>query len=212
MVGVKFFLDTNALIYLSGLEDLDLCDFKSRRDASNSELSTIHVSIDEITKHIKFHEPIKKKHEKKVQSYQQKIDEALKTLKSKGITVRIEATKIPVTGIARAGYVRTASKEIGKLYDELRKEIDKCMKSKGNLRWLSKTEKERVLNIARDAVIAVSSIGHDFFITCDRCLSESWKKVIGKYSMLKQRYKLPRVICARPTPKTVAKQMLKVLP
>ena len=203
MAYVKFFLDTNVLLALSGLNGSDLQVFKDRIEASDSELNTTHIQVDEITKHIKFHEPVKKKHEKKVQSYQQKIDEALKTLRSKGINVRIEATKIPVQGIARAGHVKTASKEVRKFYNELRKEIDGCEKAKGKIKPL--------LNVACDATIAVSSLNHDFFVTSDKCLSESWLKVIGKYEILRQQFKIPKIIYTKRYPKEVAKRILEDL-
>jgi|GEM_PF-6141413 len=57
----KFFLDTSALICLSGLQGSDLQDFRSRIEESNSELSTTHIQVDEKTKHVKFHESVVKK-------------------------------------------------------------------------------------------------------------------------------------------------------
>ncbi len=199
MVGVKFFLDTNALILVDGLEGSDLQDFKGRIEGSSSELSVTHIQVDE-------------KHPKELKNYQLKIKKVLERLTNKGIAVQVKTTKMGVWGVKRWGYFRWSDEETGKLYDELCKEIDECMKWKANLKWLSKTKEEKILNIARDATIAISSLGHDFFITCDKCLSESWKNVISKHSMLTQRYKLPRVIYTRPSPKTVAKQMLKLLP
>jgi len=203
MANVKFFLDTNALLYLSGLKGSDLQDFKTKIEASNSELSTTHVQVDESTKHIKFDKKIDKEYEKKVRSYQRKIDKALGSLKNKEISVRLEDTKIAVFGVSRFGFARFGNEEIGKLYDELRKEIDECQKAKGKPKPL--------LNIASDATIAVSSLGHDFFITTDKCLFESWLKVIDKYRMLGQQFKVPKIIYARRSPKEVAKQMLGLL-
>jgi hypothetical protein len=203
MASVKFFLDTNALLFLSGLRGSDLQDFKNQMEASSSELSTTHVQVDEITKHVKFREPVEEKHEKKVRTYEQKITEALKSLENKGIVVQIEPTKLTVAGVSRAGHCMTASEEIGKLYDELRKQIDECQNAKGKPKLL--------LNIACDATIAVSSLGHDFFITTDKCLFESWLKVIGRYKMLGQQFKVPKIIYARRSPKEVAKHMLDLL-
>lgn len=204
MPDLKFFLDTGALIALSGLKGSDLQALRSQIEASDSELSTTHVQVDEITKHIKFHEPVVKGYDKEVQSYQQKIKEALKTLERKGINVRLEATKITVVGVSRVGYTKLGYEEMHKFDDELRKEIDECEKAKGKTKTL--------LNIARDTTIAVSSLGHDFFITCDRCLFKSWRKVIGKHIMLRQKFKIPKIVYVQRSPKNIAKEMLALLP
>ena len=199
----EFFIDTSALICLSGLEDPDLQDFKNQMEKSNSELSTTHIQMDEKTKHVKFHEPASKKNEIEVQSYQQKIEEALKSLRKKGISVQVEPTKIAVFGVSRFGHAKFGSKEIGQLYDELRKEIDKCEKAREH--------PKTILNLASDAAIAVSALDHDFLVTCDKCLSDSWRGVIGKHGILKQQYPIPKVIYAKPFPNQVAKQMLAAL-
>lgn len=146
MAYVKFFLDTNALNYLAGLKGSDLEDFKTQIEASNSEISTTHVQVDESTKHIKFHEPVDKEYEKKVRSYQQKIKKALESLKNKGIVVHVKPTKIAVCGVSRSGYAVVANEEVEKLYDELKKEIDECDKARG--------KNKKPLNPACDAVIA----------------------------------------------------------
>jgi len=149
----SFFLDTNVLWYLAGLEDVDLHDFRNRMKASNTELSTTHVQVDESTEHIKFHEK-SEKHEKTVSNYQQKTDKALEALNNKGINVSLEDTKIVVLDVSRFDLARFGDEEIEKFYDELRKEIDECQKAKGKPKPL--------LNIACDATIAVSSLDHDF--------------------------------------------------
>lgn len=196
MAIVKFFLDTGALIALAGLKEPDLQNLKNRMKAGNLELNTTHVQTDEITAHIKFHEKVTKKHEKRVATYQQKIDRALESLKSKGIEVHFELAKMGAWGVMRWGYFKWGGKETGKLYDDLRKEIGRCEEAKGTIKPL--------LNIACDAVIAVSSLDHDFFITCDKCLFNSWHKVIVKHPKLKQRFKVPKVIYTRRNPKEVA--------
>ena len=204
MAKIRFFLDTGALIALSGLEGSDLQDFKNRMEAGNSEISVTHVQVDESTKHMKFHEKVKEKYEKKVKDYQQKINKALGSLKNKGITVHLEDTKAFVIGVSRIGYTVLGGEEIGKLYGELRKEIDECERTK-------KGTSKPLLNIASDATIAVSSLNHDFFITCDRCLFDSWGNVISKNRMLEQQFKVPKVIYAKRSPKEVARKMLELL-
>lgn len=158
------------------------------------------MQVDEMTHHIKFHESAIKKYEKEVQTYQQKIDMTLKSLRDKGINVCLEDTKMAVAGASRVGYAVFSSEEIGKLYDELRKEIDICEKAKGKTKHL--------LNIVCDAVIAVSSLDHDFFVTTDRCLSESWNKIIGKHETLGQQFKIPEIIYAERSPEDVANRIL----
>jgi len=189
MVGAKFFLDTGVLNALQSLEGSDLQNFRNRIEASNSQLSVTHVQIDE-------------KDNKEPKHYQQKIKRVLLSLKKKGIAVQLECTKIVVLDESRFDLARFGDEEIGNLYDELRSEIDQCERTKGRTKTPS--------NIARDAIIAVSSIGHDFLITCDDCLCKSWQKVIDKHKMLRKS-QVPRVIYAHPNPEEVARKMLEVL-
>jgi len=191
MKTYKFFLDTGAIIALSGLKAPNLQAFKSRTKSSNSKLSTTHVQVDE-------------KHPKELKNYYQKINRALKSLRQKGIVVHVEATREVVFDVSRFNLAKFGDKELGKLDDELRKEIDACERAKGTIK--------PPLNIARDALIAVSSLDHDFFVTCDKCLSQSWNKVIGKHIMLNQRFTIPRAVYIRPIPEDVAKQILSLLP
>lgn len=138
-----------------------------------------------------------------MQNYQKKIGIALKSLGERKIIVHLEDTKITVVGVSRIGYTEFGGEEIGKLYHVLRKQIAECEKTRGNLKT--------VLNIARDAAIAVSALDHDFLVTCDKCLSDSWRGVIGKHGILKQQFQVPEVIYAKPIPKQVAEQMLAPL-
>ena len=183
MAYIKFSLDTNALLFLAGLEGAPLQVLKNRVEASSSELSITHVQVDEA-------------HEKELEDYQQKIKKALASLTRRGINVRLEATKITVAGVSRADFTRLGDEQISTLYNELRKEIDMCQKTKG--------KPQSLLNIACDAVIAVSSLDHDFFITTDRCLFDSWLKIINKHGRLRQQHKVPKIIYARRSPKRVA--------
>jgi hypothetical protein len=191
MTDLKFFLDTGALIALSGLKGSDSQILKNRIKASDSGLSITHIQVDE-------------KLRIELQDYQLKIDKALSSLKNKGIVVSLEPTKIIVLGISRFGLASFGNEEAGRVYDELRDDIKKCERKK--------RKPKTPLNIACDAVIAVSSLGSDFFITCDRCLFDCWHKVISNHRILGQRFKIPRVIYSEPYPKEVAKQMLRLLP
>ena len=191
MVGSDFFLDTNALIYLSGLKDSDRQIFKNKLEASNSELIVTHIQIDE-------------KYRKELPEYTQKIKKALESLRRKGIRIRTEATKGFVIGVSRIGHARLTSEDAGRLYNELRNEIDQCQKDKNQLKSTS--------NIACDATIAISSLDHDFFVTTDKCLCIGWRKVISKHRTLLAQHKIPEIIYARRSPKEVARQILKHIP
>ena len=152
--------------------------------------------------------PVDEKHPKELQTFQQKTANVLGSLEEKGIAIQLEAPKVPVAGLLRAGYVVAACIEKGRLYDELREEIERCMKSEGKQKGLTKTEKERTLNIALDADNAVSSIDHDYFITCDWCLSESWRKIIEKHKKLMPQISFPEIIHSKRSPEEVAGQIL----
>lgn len=190
MASIKFFLDTGTLICLSGLTGSNLQIFKKRMKTSNSELSVTHIQVDE-------------KFTKELKPYKLKIQEALESLMNKGITVRLEATKISVSDLSRGDFSSFSDEETGKVYDELRMEIDNCEKSKGR----TKTQ----LNLDRDATIAISSLGYDVFVTCDRCLCDSWHRVINKHMSLGRNFKIPQIVYVRRTPDSVAKQILALL-
>lgn len=80
---------------------------------------------------------------------------------------------------------------MGEFDKALRQEIERCVGEK----------KKDDLNIARDALIALSSLNHDYFITADRCLFKSWKIIIesneGNKKALEKEYKIPEIIQRR---------------
>jgi hypothetical protein len=121
---------------------------------------------------------------------------AIAKFKSKGIDITIESTNELVWGVSRWDYSKFGSKELSRIDDALRLENQKCMGKKG----------KGDLNVVRDALIALSSLNHDFFITADRCLFKSWKIVIESNEennkALEQEYKIPKIIHRR-TPKGV---------
>jgi len=175
-MAVKILLDTVALIALSGLEDENLKDQIRKLDI---ELWITHIQVDE-----KYHKEV---------IFDRKIEKALDTLK-KWINVRIKPTEITVCGISRLGYSKLSDNEINELYDELKKEITECEKVKGRAK--------DPLNVACDAITAISSISCDFFITCDKCLSESWTGIIRKHKVTKL---FPPTKYVEPNPIKVAK-------
>jgi hypothetical protein len=156
---VKILLDTSALIALSGLEDENLKDQIRKLDI---ELWVTHIQVDE-------------KYRKEV-IFDRKIEKALDALR-KWINVRIKPTEIAVWDISRFVYSKFGDDEINELYDVLREEITECEKVKGKAK--------DPLSIACDAITAISSIGCDFFITCDKCLYESWTSILRKHRVTK---------------------------
>lgn len=78
---------------------------------------------------------------------------------------------------------------------------------------LRKKECIKILNIARDTLIAITSLNHDYFVTSDKCLHKSWRRVIEKdlenrKTLKAQSYKIPRIIYVRPDcPKAILKPL-----
>lgn len=187
---LTFFLDTNALMCIAGLQDSELQAFKTRLEETSSELSVTHVQVDEM-------------YERELRPYQMKIEKALSSLADKGIIVQVEPSKIPVQGIARQGYTKAGGEEVRKLYNELRIKIDACQRTKGQPKTL--------LNVASDATIAISSLEHDFFISCDRCLCDSWNEITTRQKKALKPFNVPLAYLVKRSPKKVAKCILQIL-
>jgi hypothetical protein len=140
-----------------------------------------------------------------LESYQQKISRALKSLGEKGITLRLEPTKELIVGVSRVGHAIVAGPEISRIDGCLRKEIETCMREKA----------KDTLNIARDACIAITSLNHDYFVTSDKCLYESWLKVIeenmeNKRALEAKGHRIPRIVYAPPDPQSLAEKIMNL--
>ena len=173
----KFYLDTNALILLSGLNE-DLSELSKHISENHVELSIGHVQIDE---------------EVSGDNFNQNFEKALRKLRTYEITVNLEPTVIAIFDVSRFDLCKFGSKDLGKIYDELRTEIECCERKKPKPK----------LNIARDAIIALSSLNHDYFITADECLLKSWRKVVENNQenkvVLQKTYSIPKLIhCKKP--------------
>jgi hypothetical protein len=176
--SASFFLDTNVFILLSGLSSNDL-SILSRAIAENKiRLCMSHVQIDE-------------QRNQESSNYQNEIKETLKKLSEKGVNIIIEPTNEIILSVSRLGYAKFGSKKLGEIDKALRQEIERCVGEK----------KKNDLNIARDALIALSSLNHDYFITADRCLFKSWKTIIESNEenkkALEKEYKVPEIIQRR---------------
>ena len=180
---VEVFLDTSALIALSGLRSHKVDALKNLIQSGNLRLNVSHIQVDE-------------KVERNYVDYNRRIIKALGTLEKKGIKVCLIPTKIAVTDVSRVELSTIGDEEINGFYDELLHEISECEKNKGKTKdWK---------NLVCDAIIAVTAIDHDYFITCDSCMYDTWKKVIDSYGILRHRFKIPRLYYANSDPKNVA--------
>jgi hypothetical protein len=191
MTMFKFYLDTGALNRLSGLNGKQLEEFKKRFNSIDAELIVTHVQVDE------------RYSPKDGQKYQEIVDKAIETLRSKGIQIKVENTKIMIIGISRIGYTSLSSPDIGKVYEELDKEINACEKAKQN--------PKDPLNVKRDAMIAVSSLEYSFLITTDKCLCDSFNKVIEEKKELVEKMITPKAKRATQSSEAVADCILESL-
>ena len=77
MTMFKFYLDTDALNRLSSLNGKKLEEFKARFNSTDAELIVTHVYVDE------------RYTPKEEQKYQEIVEKAIGTLRSKGIQINI---------------------------------------------------------------------------------------------------------------------------
>jgi len=189
MTMFKFYLDTDALNRLSSLDGEKLKEFKERFNSINAELIVTHVQVDE------------RYSPREEQKYQEIVEKAIETLRSKGIQIKVEATNAMVIGISRIGFSSFSNSNIGNVYDELDKEINACEKAKGN--------PKDPLNVKRDAMIALSSLEHSFLITTDKCLCDSFNKVIEEKKELVEKVITPKARLASQSSEAVADCILE---
>jgi hypothetical protein len=186
----KFYLDSDALNRLSSLNGEKLEEFKNRFNSIDAELIFNHVQVDE------------RYSTKDEQKYQEIVEKAKETLRSKGIQIKFENTKIGIFGISRSGFFTFSTSDIEKVYDELDKEINACEKAKG--------KSKDPLNVKRDAMIAVSSLEHSFLITTDKCLCDSFNKVMEEKKELVEKVIMPKAKLATQSSDAVADCILEI--
>jgi hypothetical protein len=184
----KVFLDTNALWYLSGLTYEDKYLLKKHLEENDVKLHFSTIQVDETTKEFA--------------SYQEKIDAAKKNLSANGIDIVIEPPKIAAQGFARQGYTIQSYPECVKIYHEIAKHVEECMGKKA----------ER-MNVFGDALIAVTSLNHDYFVTGDWCLWKGWQKIIENNvenkKCIENVFKIPKIIHAA-KPQSVLNEILSI--
>lgn len=192
MTMFKFYHDTGALNRLSSLEGKELEDFRKRFNSKDAELIVTHVQVDERYSH------------EGGQKYRETIDKAVKKLRSKGIQVKVENTKIGISGVSRWGYFTLSTSDIEKVYDKLDEEITACENAKQN--------PKDSLNVKRDAIIAVSPLQYSFLITADKCLCDSFNKVIEEKRGIIERVITPKAKLTAQSSEAVADCILTSFP
>ncbi|MCJ7422693.1 hypothetical protein MUP01_00270 [Candidatus Bathyarchaeota archaeon] len=166
------FLDTCSINALSSLDESNFGRLRNLLEETNSGLYTSHIQGDE-------------RYTKNPSDFRQIQEKAYQKFKKHGIKIHWEEpTKGAVDGVSRDDYCRSMGDSISGVYDQLREEIEKCMKEK------RRDEKElvseearvlkRVLNIARDCLIAITSTDYGYFITSDKCLYQSFTRILQK--------------------------------
>jgi len=186
---LRVLLDTGALIALAGLKDIRIVtEFVACCTKSGTVLSVTHVQVDE-------------KVAREVRDYEVKVERAVAELRDLGLRVKIEPTVITVVGLSRLGLAMFGGKDEGRLYEKLRELISDCDRNKG--------KSVDDLNVARDAVTAVSALDHDAFIVCDDCLFSSFQSAATDMKQLGTR--LPKITYAKPDPVDVGEAILELI-
>lgn len=179
-----FYIDTNVFFLIAGLEDDNLLLLSQALLKNEIELFLTHIQIDE--------------HGGEEKSYGEKIENAMKKLRAKNVVFQIESTKGIDWDISRWNMAEWGSKELVRIKHELGTEIEKCNKKKKDA--------------SHDALIGLSSLDHDFFITNDKCIVYGWKKVIENSQknrpILEKKYTIPKIFQRR-TAKSVLKAILE---
>ena len=180
---MKGFLDTSALIALSGLGGTSVVDvFVQTCKSAGVTLCVSHIQVDE-------------KVPREMPDYKEKIERAVKALKDLGLEVSLEATTVGVYGASRYGFSKYGGKDENALYDKLLKLVSDCDKAMG-----------KNGDATMDAIIGTSALDHDVFVVCDECLYRGFRSATADWTTLQKR--LPKTILPKPTPEGVARGIL----
>lgn len=194
---VKIFLDTCSLIALSALDITGFGLLRNVLEETSSDLYSSHIQGDEM-------------YSEKNADFRQIQRRAYQRFEKHGIKIHWEEpTKGLVAGLSRIGYSRTMGESSSRVYEQLREEIEKCMKEKR--REKSVVEKERVLNIARDCLIALTSTDYDYFLTSDKCLFESCQRILQKRETRSIFEKVPICRYMKPDARKILDQLFTIL-
>jgi hypothetical protein len=196
----RIFLDTCSIIALCGLKDkADFDLLRKRLEEFQSGLYASHIQGDEM-------------HPKELSDFRLIYKKAFERFEKHGIRIHWEEpTRGMIIGVSRIGFCRIFEDDLAEIGDELERELRKCMEEKGRFNNKDIDEKAIVLNIARDCLIAITSLDYDYFITSDKCLYESWIKILQKHKPKRILEKTSGVIYVQRSPKMILKEILKIL-
>ena len=181
---VKVFLDTNALIALSGLRGSAIAgDFVANCRTAGVVLCVSHIQVDE-------------KVNREMRSYQARIDKAVRELRYLGLETVMEPTAVGVYDVSRLDMSKLGGEDENALYTKLFELISACDQATG-----------KNGDATQDAIIGVSALDHDLFLVCDECLFQSFQSATSSLTNLQNR--LPKTILRKPTPEDVANGILE---
>lgn len=193
----KIFLDTCSVNALSGLDNTSFAHLRNLLEESNSELCASHIQVDE-------------RYNKNNPEFEQMCKKAFKVFEKQSVKISLGITKGGVWGVSRWGLFSWDSEKLDKIYDELKYEIQICMRNKGKYNSKPFDEKALINNI-RDCLIAVTSTNYDYFITSDNCLYKSWEKVLQKSENRDVLGRISDTKYVEPSPEKILKELRDIL-
>ena len=180
---MKVFLDTSALIALSGLRGTSMVDvFVKTCKKAGVALCVSHIQVDE-------------KVPREMSDYKERIDRAVKAIVDLGLEVHLEATSMSAFGASRIDFSKYGGEEENALYEKLVKLVSACDRAMG------KND-----GATMDAIIGASALDHEFFVVCDECLFRGFGQATNGWAAVQKR--VPKTIFTKPTPEDVARGIL----
>jgi hypothetical protein len=187
---MKIYLDTCTINALAGLDKEGFDLLRNILEKTSSGLYASHIQVDE-------------GYNRNNPDFEKKCEKAFRGFEEHGIKINLEATKAAVWGISRWGLCKWGDNDIEKIDAELRVELEKCNKEKGNY--------PPIENIIKDCLIAVTSPDYDYFITSDCCLSRSWTKILEKNETKQILGETARILYVEPNATEILNKIVEIL-
>ena len=166
---MRILLETSSVNALSGCHKEQFIELTDRLRSKGAQLCVLFTTLGE-----------RYARENGKKDYNRMLRRTVDHFTLKGLELRITQSELFIPGITTKGMAKETSPFCSQLFYELTELIEKCEKPKN--------PNKPIDNIQRDAIIGVSSLCYDFFITSDYCLNKSLDKIIKKY-----RNKLPNI-------------------